>query len=193
MHEAAKLVRQEELLNLLLLRISLRQCAERLNISYQTVRKYASEPDFLNNLRLLSQSIYEDVVKDLKTEKKTMAEKMTEASEKALERLTELINSPQEGISLKACDSLLDRNVETARNRKETVEGSHRFTIDPVTLMHAALTAHELNSVQNPQFERDGGRDDRNTKALPASTSSSDTPSPQNGTSASEGGNSATT
>lgn len=163
MHEAAKLVRQEELLNLLLLHIPLKQCAERLHISYQTTRKYASEPDFLANLKVLSSSIYEEVINDLKTEKKTMAEKLTEASEKALERLEVLLNSTSEGVQLKAADSILDRTAETARNRK--VEGNlqGRFTLDPVTLMHAALTADELHSAQtaNVLAERDA------TKALP--------------------------
>lgn len=101
-----------------------------------------------------------------------MAEKMTEASEIALERLKVLLNSPQEGIAIKACDSILDRNAETARNRKETVDGSHRFTFDPVTLLHAAVTARELNAdyvekasaLTKPKFEPDA------TKALPEST-----------------------
>lgn len=167
MHEASKLVRQEELLNLLLLHIPLKACAERLSVSYQTVRKYASEPDFLNNLRVLSQSIYDEVVRDLKTERKTLAEKMTEASEQALERLVELIKSESEQVAIKACDSVLDRNAETARNRKETIDGNHRFQIDPVTLMHAALTANELDLIQNQDkvvMSRDA------TKALPEKT-----------------------
>ena len=166
MHEASKIVLQEELLNLLLLHLPLKQAAVRLNVSYQTVRKYASEPDFLNNLRVLSQSIYEEVIIDLKTEKKSLAERLTDASEIALEKLKILIESEQEGIALKACDSILDRTVETARNRKDTLDAFHRFTIDPVTLMHAALTSQELINTQNPNVlvEKDA------TKTLPEKT-----------------------
>jgi hypothetical protein len=90
---------------------------------------------------------------------------MLEASDKALARLEELINSPQEGISLKACDSVLDRNSETARNKKVETDLTGRFTIDPVTLMHAALTATELAQIQEkaaPQLpsgvEKDASR-----------------------------------
>jgi hypothetical protein len=149
MHEAPKLVKIEELTNLLLLHIPLKECAARLNLSYQTIRKYASEPEFLDSLRALSSSIYAEVVEELKHERKSLQQRMLEASDKALERLEMLINSQQEGIALKACDSVLDRNTETARNKKIEGDMHARFTIDPVTLMHAALTASELNTAVN--------------------------------------------
>lgn len=151
MHEAPKLVRQEELLNLLLMHISLKQCAERIHLSYSTVRKYASEPDFLNNLRILSQSIYEEVISELKSEKRTLQDRLTEASDKALTKLEELLNSQQENVQLKAADSILDRTSETARNRK--IEGTMqgRFTMDPITLMHCATTAEEIARSQTPE------------------------------------------
>jgi hypothetical protein len=167
MHEAPKLVRQEELLNLLLLHIPLKDCAERLHVSYNTIRKYASEPEFLDSLRALSQSVYSDVLETLRTEKKTLQQRMLEASDKALERLEELVASQQEGIALKAADSILDRNTETARNKRMDIDQHGRFTIDPVTLMHAALTAQELNTVQArvkgelpSGIEQDGSHDD---------------------------------
>lgn len=144
MHEASKLVKTEELLNLLLLHIPLKQCAERLHISYPTIRKYASEDEFLNNLRMLSSSIYDEVVTDLKTERKTLSDRLMEASDRALTKLEELLNSDSEQVVQKAADSILDRTVETARNRKIEGNVSGRFTIDPVTLMHAALTSQEL-------------------------------------------------
>jgi len=144
MHEAPKLVKSEELLNLLLLHIPLKECAERIHISYNTVRKYASEPEFLDSLRALSQSVYAEVIETLKCEKKSIQQRMLEASDKALERLENLVQSQQEGIALKACDSILDRVAETARNNKLQQDVHGRFTIDPLTLMHAALTAREL-------------------------------------------------
>jgi len=150
-HEASKLVRTEELLNLLLLHIPLKQCAERLHLSYWTVRKYASEPDFLDKLRTLSQSIYLEVVEDLKTERKTLSDRLTEASDKALTKLEALLESAQENVQLKAADSILDRTLETARNRKVEGNMSGRFTIDPLTLIHAAATSEELLQHPDPK------------------------------------------
>jgi hypothetical protein len=164
-HEAPKLVRQDELMNLLLLHIPLKDCAERLHISYSTVRKYASDPEFLNNLRVLSQSVWENVVATLKTEKKTLQDRMLEASDKALTRLEELLDSKGEAIALKAADSILDRTAETARNRKIEGDFKGRYTIDPITLMHAAVTAGEILKSQEPKqltgtFEADASKQD---------------------------------
>jgi hypothetical protein len=151
MHEASKLVKQEELLNLLLMHIPLKECAARLHVSYVTIRKYASEVEFLNNLRLLSGSIYTELIEELKFERKSMQQRMTEASDKALTRLEALLSSAQEGIALKAADSILDRTSETARNRKIEGDMTNRFTFDPLTLMSAARTAEELGQA----YERD--------------------------------------
>lgn len=151
MHESSKLVRTEELTNLLLLKIPLRECAERLGVSYQTVRKYASEPEFLGGLQLLSKSCWADVVEELRHEKKSLKQQMTEASDKALRKLELLLESAQEGIQLKAADSILDRCSETARNRRVEGDFNNRFQLDPLTLMHAAQTASEVSS----SFERD--------------------------------------
>jgi DNA-binding transcriptional MerR regulator len=164
MHESAKFVRTEELAHLLLMHHSLKECAARLGITYQTVRKYASEAEFLGSLRLLSETIHAEVLAELSCQKKSLAEQMTEASEKALQRLQMLIDSTQEGIALKACDSVLDRVSETARNRKIEGDMTSRLTIDPVTLMHAALTAQELDQVRVMKslpatFETDGGKE----------------------------------
>lgn len=166
MHEAPKLVKTEELLNLLLLHIPLKQCAERLSLSYFTIRKYASEPEFLDKLQSLSRSIFDEVVIDLKTERKTLQERMTEASDKALTKLESLLESAQETVSLKAADSILDRTAETARNRKIEGNMTGRFTIDPVLLMHAAATAQEIQTPpQNkalppkPDYEQDASTD----------------------------------
>jgi hypothetical protein len=165
MHEAPKLVRQEEMLNLLLMHLSLKQCGERLNLSYSTVRKYASEPEFLNNLRNLSQSIYDEVLTDLKTERKTLQDRLTEASDKALTKLEELLASAQENVALKAADSILDRTSETARNKKVETDFKGRFTMDPITLLHAAKTASEIDAASQPKvlpatFEPDASKGD---------------------------------
>jgi hypothetical protein len=144
MHEASQLVRKQELINYLLLRIPLKECAARLQLSYATVRKYASTPEFLGELSLLSKSVYADVVEELKYDRKSIKDRMTEASDKALTRLEQLLESAQEGIALKAADSILDRNAESARNRKVEGDFSNRFSMDPMMLMHAAKTAEEI-------------------------------------------------
>lgn len=146
MHESSKAVRQTELMNLLLLHLPLKVCAIKLQVSYQTVRKYAAEPEFLTSLRELSQSIYTEVLDDLKNDKQSLQERMLEASDKALERLKVLLDSPQEGIALKAADSILDRTMETARNRKIEGQIDNHYRFDPITLMHAAATSMELDA-----------------------------------------------
>lgn len=156
MHESSKLVRKEELINLLLLRVPLKQCAERLQLSYQTVRKYAADPEFLGSLKLLSQSIYSDLIEELKFEKKSLKDQLTEASDKALKKLESLLESSQEGIALKAADSILDRNSESARNRKIEGDFNNRFTMDPVSLMHAAQTAQEIGFTRDASKGPDG-------------------------------------
>lgn len=161
MHEASKLVKKQELLNLLLLHIPLKECAPRLHVSYQTLRKYASEPEFLGELQLLSGGIYADLIEELKHERKSLQQRMTEASDKALTRLEELVASEQEGIALKACDSILDRNNETARNKKVETDLNARIQLDPVTLMHAALTASEIaQSKALPAYDKDASSND---------------------------------
>jgi hypothetical protein len=77
--------------------------------------------------------------------KTTIHERLRELSDRALDRLRELVESEQAGLALKACDSILDRNPETARNQRVESNLKGRFTVDPVTLMHAALTARELD------------------------------------------------
>jgi hypothetical protein len=155
MHESSKLVRTEELLNLLLLRVGLKDCAARLQISYPTVRKYASDPTFLGMLQKLSQSIYSDVIEELRTEKKSLKDQLTEASDKALKKLELLLESGQESIVLKAADSILDRNSESARNRKVEGDFNNRFSMDPMMLMHAAKTAEEIG------FTPDASKEDK--------------------------------
>jgi len=78
--------------------------------------------------------------------KKNIHERLRQLSDRALERLGELVESDQAGLALEACDSILDRNPETARNQRVESNLRGRFVVDPVTLMHAALTARELDN-----------------------------------------------
>jgi hypothetical protein len=82
-----------------------------------------------------------------KSKRKNIHERLEEISERALTRLEELVQSDQAGLALKACDSVLDRNPETARNQRVESDLRAKFQIDPVTLMHAAMTAKELDEL----------------------------------------------
>jgi len=155
-HEASRQVKKEELLNLILMHYPLRACADKLGVTYITLCKWAKEPEFLNNLRVLSESLYTEVIAELREEKKSLKQQLTEASDKALKKLELLLDSAQEGIALKAADSILDRNAESARNRKVEGQFDNRYTMDPMTLMHAANTAREVEK----SFERDGSKEE---------------------------------
>jgi len=160
-HESSKLVKQDELLNLVLLHLPLKACALKMHLSYNTVRKYASEHEFLIRLKELSASLYEEIIQEIKTDKMSMADKMLEASDMALDKLKELLESKQEKIVLEAANSLLDRTVETARNRKIEGNTHGHLTIDPMTLIHAAATSMELDAARE-------GRVPLRNPALPA-------------------------
>jgi hypothetical protein len=159
MHEAAKLVRTEELMRLLLAKYRLRECAKIMDLSYATVRKWASNADFLNDLKDLSGVVWEDVNHELKTLTVNMQERMAEESEKALGRLIELMNDrTQKGIvNLKAAESILDRNPETSKSSKVSGSIDHRMKIDPMMLIHAAATAGEVDDYKRKQLAENNG------------------------------------
>lgn len=152
-----QIVRRQKLIDLLLLHLNIKECAERLNVNERTIRRDLAEPGFMEQLRQMSSSIHDEVADEVQGGIVSMQQQIEEASEKALKKLIELLNSEHQGLVLKACDSILDRNAETARNRRIEGEMHNRYTIDPVTLRHAALTARELDAPQ--PFELDGAGD----------------------------------
>ena len=150
MHEAARQVREQELMRLLLAGYMMKECAALMKMSYKTVRDYARQPEFLVQLKELSREVYERVDAELRNLKEPLLMKLEEASAEALDRMIELMkHSKQEGVAFKAAQDLLDRTPELSRTRK--LEGSvtsrHQF-LDPLMLVHAAATAKEMD-----QFE----------------------------------------
>ena len=143
MHEANRQVYRDELQRLLLARYRLKECARIQKLSYSTVRKYASDPAFLESLKLLSKEVYSEVDEELRLSSESLTSRIEDASARALERLTQLIESSNEGIALKASANILDRNPEVSRTSK--LEAEHKVKLDPVFLVHAAATAREVD------------------------------------------------
>lgn len=156
MHEAAKTVREEKLLRLLLTGYMMRECAKMLQVSYATVRKYASDEEFLRKLKEMSMSIYEEVDSELKLNASQVTQRIDELSDKALDTLETLLASDKDIVKLKAADSILDRNPESSKQKKVEQTTNTRF-LDPLHLIHAAKTATEVDEYENRKLT--GGTD----------------------------------
>jgi len=144
MHEAAKLVRQEELMRLLLCGHMLKECAAHMRMSYWTVRNYAKDPLFLSQLREKSNEIYRRLDAELLSSKEDMKEKLERNSEEALEYMMELARTSTGVIKLKACQDILDRDTRVSRTKKIDSDVDHNF-ISPLFLVHAAKVGREID------------------------------------------------
>jgi len=162
-HKAAKMIREDELLRLLMAGFMLKEAATHLNLAYWTVRKYASEPKFLAQLRELSGEIYERIDAELKVSKESILEKLEKVSDKALEKMENLLDrqdaSPM--LQFKVAQDLLDRRSEVSRTKRieGTLEQRHDF-INPLFLIHAAKTAKEVDEFAE-RHNADGGDRER--------------------------------
>jgi len=161
MHDAPKLVRQEQLTRLLLTGHSMRECAAQMDVHLHTVRKWAREPAFLAALKELSSEVFRRVDEELQSTKENMLAKLEEASDAALDRMLELVGSKNEIVALKSSQDLMDRN--TALSRTKRVEGTTRHDfLTPLHLVAAAQAAREVD-----EYERTKGD-------LPANSGGSD-------------------
>jgi len=142
MHDAAQLVRKEELLRLLLAGFMLKEAARYLKLSYKTVRKYAGAEDFMIELREHSSEVFSRVDTELRNSKDTITERIVEASDDALEVVISLSKQGSDQLRLKASQDILDRNIVTSKTRK--VEGSQtNLNIDIAALVLAAKAIRE--------------------------------------------------
>ncbi len=152
--EAARLVKKTELMNLLLLGLPLYAAAKRMEISTPTACRYARDPQFLQELKKLSEQIYKELQVDLSNDAQTIKRRLEEESDAALDVLAELMKSEKVAAKdrIVAANSVLDRNMDTARGRK--IEGNleSHHTIDATQLMHAAETAREIEGT----YSKDG-------------------------------------
>jgi hypothetical protein len=145
MHEAAKLVRKEELMRLLLCGHMLKECAIHMRLSYWTVRGYAKEPGFLLDLKSKSTEIYARLDAELAANKEDMKEKLERASEEALEMMIELARTSTGVIKLKSCQDLLDRDTRVSRTKRLDSDVAHDF-VSPLFLVHAAKVGREIDA-----------------------------------------------
>lgn len=127
-----------------------------LQVSYATVRKYASDEEFLRKLKEMSVLIYEQVDSELKLNASQVTQRIDELSDKALDTLETLLASDKDLIKLKAADSILDRNPESSKQKKIEQTTNTRF-LDPLHLIHAAKTANEVEEYE--QRKLTGGAD----------------------------------
>lgn len=160
--ETRRQVRREELLNLLLMRVPIPECAKRLGVNPRTLMRDTKNPEFAAEFELLSRGLRSRVMSKVAEENSKVARKLAQkklamvekkmsltgrinqVSGEAIDKLQELIKSEHQGLALKACDSVLDRNAETARCQHVESDVRSRFSIDPATLMHIAMTAKEI-------------------------------------------------
>jgi hypothetical protein len=148
MHQAAKLVREEELLRLLMAGYMLKECASQMQMSYRTVREYAKQADFLQRLKALSEVVYARVDGELRASKEAIVQRLEEASDKALDEMMKLVEMEGTGmVKLKACQDIMDRDQRVSRTKKVEGSVSHDF-VNPMLLVHAAATARELEQYE---------------------------------------------
>lgn len=152
MHEAAKLVRKEELLRLLLTGHMLKECGPFLNLSYPTVCTYARDPNFLSQLKEQSMEIFRRVDEELTASKMNILSRLEEASDNALRVMEEIMNGAKSDmVRLKAAQDIMDRDGRVSRTRRIEGSQSHEF-LNPLTLIHAAKTAREVEEYREPEL-----------------------------------------
>jgi hypothetical protein len=152
MHEATKIVRQEDLIRLLVIGFNLKECANQLGWAYRTVRVYAAEPEFLARLRELSAEAYAKVESELQSQHADIFVKLAQASDRALDKLVELLDSPKEEVALRAAQDLLDRDGRITRKSETKSEHTHKV-FDPAALLAAATAAKEMERFYGGRIE----------------------------------------
>lgn len=162
---STRVVRDEELLRLLLMGFTVRECIEQMRSGRSATYKVARSPEFLLKLREHSSEIAERLIKELTTSQLDMAHKLEEASAAALDEMIDMMRSMDgaSGLKVKICQDLLDRDPKSSRTKRMELSGtmSHDF-ISPAVLVHAAATAKELEAFQAKRIA-DGNRSPDNS------------------------------
>lgn len=143
---ARGLLDEQELMRRLLARYTLKECAALLNVTYHTVCRRARRPEFLQQLRELSNDVYSEVDGELRVITGLMTERIVEMSSTALDRLEHLLSDEKTDQRLVAriAMDVLDRNTETSKTTKHIGKVEHAF-MDPRLLAQAAKAAQELD------------------------------------------------
>jgi hypothetical protein len=84
---------------------------------------------------------------------------LEDASEAALEEMMAMMGELQtNGLKVKICQDLLDRDVRASRTKRLQADGTvHHDFISPAVLLHAAATAKELERFAGPKLTEDNG------------------------------------
>lgn len=142
-HPLVRTIRKDELIRLLLAGFMLKECANRLRISYHTVCKYARGPEFLEELRQVSEDVWRRVDEELTDSKSAFVLRAEEASEDALVAMRNLLESQNEHIVYKAAQDLMDRDPRVSRTRRIEGTGTPGQLLDVDALANAVKVIRE--------------------------------------------------
>jgi len=141
---AEKLVRDEELMRLLLAGYRLKEIAAMHQLNYQTLLRAARRPTFLEELRALNGEIYGQLDQEIRGAKALIKDRAEELASLALDRLELLLDSGDERVAMQAVTRALDMNTNTAKVTKSESENKHSF-INPLQLTSAFKAAEEMD------------------------------------------------
>lgn len=137
-------IRKDELVRMLIAGLTVRQCADRLNMSTVAVRHYIAGEAFQQTLRELSEDVWTRVDEELKLSKLSLTQRIEEMSDRALAKIAELMESDDDRVAFRAASDTLDRNKETSKQHKVDTT-STVLVLDPVQLALAAQAANEIS------------------------------------------------
>jgi DNA-binding transcriptional MerR regulator len=141
----SELVKKDELVRLILLGLPTRACAEKMGLSVQTIRHYLHIEAVQQEIKTKNAGIWQRIDDEITTSRLSLTERITHMSDKALEKISQLIDSEDERVAMKASSDILDRNPETSRTHK--VESTSMvMKVDADQLRLAAKTAMEIDN-----------------------------------------------
>lgn len=161
---ATILVQDNELLHYIMAGCTVHEIAEQVGKSYWTIQKRCRRPEFLLLVKEKSEEMYSRLSTQLVRTKEAAIQRLEEASEQALEEMIAMMDQLEAPSKLKAdiARDLLDRDSRFSRATKTKVETTHDF-ISPAVLMHAAVSARELETALKGKQLGDAGGDTGHT------------------------------
>jgi predicted transcriptional regulator len=139
-------LRVSEIVRLLLLGQSVKKTAEVMGLSQSSIHYHLRKPGVMDILRAKNEQIWTKIDEDLANRTRTKMERIEDLSDRALDRISELIESDNEHVALRASATVLDRNPETSTHHK--VDTTNKtLIIDANMLALAASAALEIEGV----------------------------------------------
>jgi hypothetical protein len=147
--DAVRLARRDEILRLFCQGFKVKDIASQLGVSYYVMRRECAQPGFMEALKEKNAEIWSKIDQEVFINKLTSQQQIAELSGRALERIAEMMESEDERIVVRACDSVLDRNPETSKQHKvQTTE--IQVKLDAGMLALAATAAFEMDRQAPP-------------------------------------------